>query len=193
MWRTLNSPFVIALLAIAGLLVWEQLRQGSAARSARAFYEELIAVAEDASSDLERTQIVRTLISETGNQISQGFSAAFTGNSEEARAQRAAEQERYFRIRSQIEVTDPRLVTPAQNRGQESIVFQVTNGSDSHLQRVPLDIEFYQGDELIFLAREFGQSRYAPGDTRSFQTGVPQGVEFDSIRIVVTDIMIVDI
>ena len=86
MWKALNSPIVVVIVAAVLLAVVMQMRKPRLAGELRGVYEELMHIAEDGASDARKTKAIQDFAQEIAKQMREGFSAGFkaaTGEKED--------------------------------------------------------------------------------------------------------------
>lgn len=192
MWKVINSPIIITIVALLLLVSYDQYRKGPAANEIRGIYDELLSISEDATSDLEKKKIITSFVKEAGKQIREGFNSF---NNEEQRKKKAEENKHYFDIRKKVHITKPKVVeTKRYSKTQKSVIYQVKNNSPEYLSKVGHTIEFYYQGELLEIKEEWGNIKLAPGETKSYSYKVDnENLVFTNIKIIIGDIMIMPV
>jgi len=192
MWKFVNSPIVITIVLIAAIISYDQLRKNSSASEIRAVYEEVLAISEDATGDLEKKKVISSFVKEASKQMRQGFSSF--GNDVRKNKQ-AKENKHYFEVKKQIQITKPKVMeTKKYNKIQKVVIYQVKNNSSEYLSKVGHTIEFYYKGDLLELKEEWGHIKLAPGETKSYAYKIEnENLVFTNIKMTVGDISIMPV
>jgi len=186
MWKTINSPIIITLVLLIALASYNQFRKNTAASELRAVYEELISISEDAKDDLARKKLIEGVVKEAAKQIKEGFSSF---SSDEDKKKKAEENKRFFKTKNQLVITTSRIVNV-----QKKVIYQIKNGSKDYLSRVAHTVELYNQGELVEVKEEWGNIKYAPGDTKSYSYTVhDKELIFDNAKVAINDITIMEL
>jgi hypothetical protein len=194
MWKIINSPIVITVIAIVAIFSYGQFRKNIVSSEIRGVYEELVSIGEDAKDDLERKKLIESFVAEAAKQVSDGFGSFSLGNEDEAK-KRAEKNKHYFQVKKQIKVSEPRVVENKQySNVQKTVLYKITNGSGEHLEKIAHTIELYNDNQLVLLKEEWGQTKLAPGESRAFSYSVQdKDLVFDTVVISMSDISIMDV
>lgn len=192
MWKIVNSPIVIAAILILAFFSYTHFSKDTTASEIRTAYEELLAITEDAKNDLEKKELIKGLVVEAGEQIKEAFSLF---NNEEDRQKEAEENRVYFATKNLVEVMQPKIVEKKRFSDIEKfVVYMVANQSDKHLSKIAHTIEFYQGEELVYVRDEWGNVKLAPGESMSYSFNVDkEELPFDKVHVTVYEIAIMDV
>jgi len=82
MWKKVNSPIVVCLIAIAGLMFIQNLSKPKLASEVRGLYQELMDIAKDGANDAEKSQVIQQFATEISKQLKNGFSQGFKSDSD---------------------------------------------------------------------------------------------------------------
>ena len=163
MWKIVNSPIVIAAILILAFFSYTHFSKGTRASEIRSAYEELLAITEDAKHDLEKKELIKGFVVEAGDQIKEAFSLF---NNDEDRQKEAEENKIYFETKKLVEVTPPKIVEKKRfSETERYIIYKVANLSNKHLNKIAHTVEFYQGEELVYVRDEWGNVKLAPGES----------------------------
>ena len=192
MWKILNSPFVIAAILVVTFIAFTHFGNERTAREIRAAYNELLAISEDAKNDLEKKELIKGFVVEAGDQIKEAFSLF---NNDEDRQKEAEENKIYFETKKLVEVTPPKIVEKKRfSETERYIIYKVANLSNKHLNKIAHTVEFYQGEELVYVRDEWGNVKLAPGESMAYSFNVDKEEKpFDEVRVTVYDISILDV
>ena len=191
MWKTLNSPIIIAALVLVAIFTYDQLREDSASSEIREIYEELVSIGEDAKDDLERKKIIQGFVKEAGKQLSEGLGSL---NSEAKKKEKAEENKHFFEVRSLVEISTPKIIENTEYSNiKKSVIYHVKNGSKEYLSKVAHTIALYNQEGLVLVKDEWGQIKLAPGETKPFSHNINNELVFDTVKITVNDISIMKV
>lgn len=143
MWKTINSPIVIAVIAIAALLLLNASQRGPASEIS-ATYDEINRILEDGASDAEKTKAIRMFATEMATQIREGFSQGWSAGSPDKQDEDAL----FLETKRKIEVKTVKYVD-SKWPDHEKILFVLKNGSDEYVARIRVNLEFYKNSVLI--------------------------------------------
>ena len=191
MWKTLNSPIIITALVLAAIFTYDQLRGNSASSEIREVYEELVSISEDAKDDLERKKIIEGFVKEAGKQLSEGLGSF---NSEAKKKEKAEENKHFFEVKSLVEISSPKIIENKEYSNiKKSVIYHVKNGSKEYLSKAAHTIALYNKEDLVMVKDEWGQIKLAPGETKPFSHNINNDLVFDTVKITVNDISIMDV
>ena len=192
MWKVINSPIIIAIIIICSLVGYDHYRKSASANELRSFYNELLSISEDATSDLEKKKIITSFVKEAGKQIREGFGSF---RNDEHKKKQAEENKHYFNVKKQISITKPKVLETKQyNKIQKTVIYQIKNNSAEYLSKIGHTIEFYYQGDLLEVKDEWGHIKLAPGETKSYSYKVQnEKLVFTSIKISLGDIAIMPV
>ncbi len=146
MWKKLNSPIVIVIIALAGLYGVLELSQSKStlAQEIRGAYDEINAIVKEGSSEAEKTKAIQEFAKEIAMQIRGGFGTGF-GDDE---SEKKAKDKEYVETRSKVKIIELKKVKSSWS-DREKYVFAVKNESDKTVSSIKLNYEFYQKGKLI--------------------------------------------
>jgi len=140
MWNKMNSPIVIATLAIASLFVLRLTWKPRLASEIRGAYQELMHILEESASDMEKNEAIRRFVQEMAAQAREGFAQGFGQDKNEDKV--------YLDTRSNIQIKGLKFVK-SQWPNREKLIFVVANKSDKYIGTLRLSYEFYREGTLI--------------------------------------------
>lgn len=152
MQKLINSPIVIAALVIFAAFILQSQTKSHLGAEIRGAYEELIAIAEDASSDTEKTKAIQSFAEQIATQIREGFSAGFSKPTKEDAEE--SDEARFLRVKRAVEVTGVKE-TPSPYEGRQSVLFTVSNKSEFAIRSIKVNLDYYRGGELIDTKNEW--------------------------------------
>lgn len=200
MWKKINSPIVITIIAIASLFVFKATMKPKLANEIRGAYNELTAILEEGASDMEKNKAIQKLAQEIGTQISEGFSIGFESKDTE----KENKDKIYLETKNKIEIRGIKFVE-AKWRGREAFIFQIKNNSDKYISNLKFNYEFYKNDELIDCTNKWvsgikilepnqeiaiSENRQFPSDTPKEEYGKHRS---DEVKIQITSFNIKEI
>jgi|GEM_PF-2107696 len=147
--KILNSPLFIAILAIAALFILKAQIKPTLANEIRGAYDELIAIAEEAGSDAEKTKAIQDFSKQIASQLKTGFSAGFSSGKEEE-----SREQKFLKAKRQVEISGIKEV-PSQWNGQQATLFTITNASALPISQLKLNFHFYKNGALIDAKNEW--------------------------------------
>jgi hypothetical protein len=142
MWKIINSPIVIAVIAIAAVFVLKATMKPKLASEIRGLYKELNAIIEDGASDAEKTRAIKEFAQEIATQIREGFSAGFKSDVSQM------EDNIYIATKQKIAISGIKFVKSTWP-SREKIMFVLKNNSDKYISSLKLNYEFYRENELV--------------------------------------------
>ena len=146
--KIINSPIVITVIVIVAAFVLVFQTKPKLASEIRAVYDEIIAIAEEAGSDAEKTIAIREFSEQIATQLKTGFSSGFSsGGDKESR------DEKFLRTKKDVSVAEIREIQSEWN-GRQTVLFRVENGSEFALTQLKVNLEFYRDDTLIDVKNE---------------------------------------
>jgi len=202
MKKFFNSPLFITLLVISALIVMRATQKPKIASEIQAAYEEVVRIAEDGGSDIEKTKALQIFAEEIASQLKTGFSAGFGSNGSD-KAKEESREEEFLRIRDQISISEPKEVAGSSSRRQE-YVYTLTNNSNQIIKSLRINHDFFINKELIDTKNDWVSEvkALAPGDSVSMKDyhSLPGNIPeeemdshtFDSVKLVVTSFDTVD-
>ena len=144
MWKAINSPIVIAMIAIAALFVLKATMKPKLASEIRGVYKELNAIIEDGASDAEKSKAIKDFAQEIATQLREGFSAGFKSTDSPI----ASEEKLYITTKQKIVISGIKAVK-SDWPSREKIIFIVKNNSDQYISSLKINFEYYRENELI--------------------------------------------
>jgi hypothetical protein len=144
MWKYLNSPIVITLIAIAALFIFAGTMKPRLATEIRAAYEELNKIIQDGASDAEKTKAIQQFAKEMATQMRTGFSEGFKseGNLKED------EMKIFADTKSKIVISNIKSAH-SEWKNSEKIIYKIKNGSNRNISSLRVNYEYYKQGELI--------------------------------------------
>lgn len=200
MWKKINSPIVITIIAIASLFVFKATMKPKLASEIRGAYNELTAILEEGASDMEKNKAIQKLAQEIGTQISEGFSVGFESKDTE----KENKDKIYVETKNKIEIRGIKFVE-AKWSGRETFIFQIKNNSDKYISNLKFNYEFYKNGELIDCANKWVSSikilepnqEIAISENRQFPSDTPKEeygkYRSDEVKIKITSFNIKEI
>lgn len=150
MWKTVNSPIVITIIAIAALFVLKATMKPRLASEIRGVYEELSAIVNDGASDAKKSKAIQTFVQEISAQVRDGFSTGFKSTD----PKKEDRDKVYLAAKQKIGISSVKIVN-AEWPGREKVLFVVTNGSDRCISSLKVNYEFYKNGELVDCKNEW--------------------------------------
>jgi|SaaInlStandDraft_1057018.scaffolds.fasta_scaffold27198_3 hypothetical protein len=196
--KIINSPIVITVIVIVAAVVLKTQTKPQIASEIRGAYDEIIAIAEEAGSDAEKTEAIREFSEQIATQLKAGFSSGFSsGGDDESR------EEKFLRIKKNVSITEAREIQSEWN-GRQTVLFKVENSSEFALTQLKVNLEFYRDGELIDVKNETlheikvldtGESFTAKKDRNtpnSLSDEEKAAFAFDEVRAFITSFNVVD-
>lgn len=146
MWKTINSPIVIAVVCLIAFSMIMRPSKLKLASEIRGVYEELMKIAEEGANDTEKAKVIRDFSQEMASQIRAGFSAGFKTPDSEKKGK--SDDQIFIEIQDKISVSDF-SATESPFHSREDFMYKITNNSDRYLKQIRLNIEFYKDNKLI--------------------------------------------
>ncbi|MCK5578963.1 MAG: hypothetical protein KAI63_05520 [Planctomycetes bacterium] len=144
MWKTINSPIVIAIIIIASLFILKSQMKPTLATEIRGVYKELNAILKDGATDAEKNKAIQKFAQEIAKQIKEGFSAGFKSGEDK----KEDKDKIYIETKKKIKINGIKFVK-AKWKGREAFIFVIKNNSDKYIKSLKLNYEFYKNGELI--------------------------------------------
>ena len=192
---------VITLIVILSLAVMKSQMKSHLGSEIRGAYEELIAIAEDASSDAEKTKAIQDFAEQIAGQLKAGFSSGFSSGGDDDGEE--STDAKFLRIKKQITLEGIKEV-PSQYSGGQGVLFSVKNESEFPIKSIKVNFDYYRAGELIDTKNEWlneievldaGESMNLKKD-RSLPNGLsePQknAFTFDEVKASITSFRIVE-
>lgn len=190
----------MTLIVILSLAVMKSQMKSHLGSEIRGAYEELIAIAEDASSDAEKTKAIQDFAEQIAGQLKAGFSSGFSSSGDDGEESKDA---KFLRIKKQIKLEGIKEV-PSQYSSRQGVLFRVKNKSEFAIKSIKVNFDYYRGGELIDTSNEWlneievldaGESINLKKD-RNMPNGLsePEKVAFtfDEVKAAVTSFRIVE-
>jgi len=149
MKQIINSPIVITLIAIIAAFVLVSKMDTKLGSEMRGAYDALIDIAEDASSDAEKTKAIQDFAEQISSQLREGFTAGFSSGDDD----KESREEKFLRTLDKVTVSDVREI-PSEWKGRQTVLFKIENGSDYALTQIKVNLEYYRDGELIDVKNE---------------------------------------
>ena len=146
MWKTINSPIVIAVICLIAFGLIIRPSKLKLASEIRGLYEELMKIAEEGSSDAEKTKAIRDFSKEIAAQIRTGFSAGF--KTPDSGKKKKSDDQIFIEIQDKIFVSDFSTIE-SRYQSREEFMYKITNNSDRHIKQIKVNMEFYKDNKLI--------------------------------------------
>lgn len=143
--KIINSPIVVAAFVVVSLFILKAQTKSRMAVEIRRAYEEIIAIAEEAGSDGEKSKAIQAFAEEIGTQIREGFQAGFSSTAKDKKESR---EEKFLRLKSRILISEPEITTSSQ-KNMQTFIYRITNNIDEPIKQVKVNYEYYRGDSLI--------------------------------------------
>jgi hypothetical protein len=144
MWKTINSPIVITIIAIVAVFILRATTKPKLASEIRGAYKELNAIIEDGGSDAEKNKAVQKFAQEMATQIREGFAEGFKSNN----PQKDNKNKVYLAAKQEINISDINFVETA-SPTNEKVIFVLKNNSDKPMSNLKLNYEYYKQGKLI--------------------------------------------
>ena len=122
MWKKINSPIVVCLIAVGGLLLIQTLSKPKLASEVRGLYQELMSIAEEGSNDAEKSLAIQKFATEISKQIKTGFSLGFKSNSD---GKKDKDLE-FIEVKDKVVVSGFKFVESSWG-GRETFIFKLKN------------------------------------------------------------------
>jgi len=193
--KYLNSPIVITGIVILAAFVLKHQSKPKLAHEIRGVYDEMISIAEDASSSPERTKAVQDFAEQLATQLRDGFSAGFSSNNEEKEKKESRDQ-KFLRIKQDIKIKDIKEI-PSKDNDRQYFLFKVSNESPLPVKSVNVNFDFYRGDELVDIDNDWLSDIQIISSGESFNVkkkrSIPEETEpVDRVEITITSFSIVE-
>jgi hypothetical protein len=147
MWKTINSPIVIACIAIAALFIFRATVKPRLATEIRAAYEELNSIVKDGASDAEKSKAIQQFAQEIATQMRAGFSTGFSASSSQDN-QRKEKDKLYAKTKEKLSISGVKTV-PAEWKGHEKTIYMLKNNSNEAVRSLRINYEYYKNGELV--------------------------------------------
>ena len=131
--KILNSPILITILVIIAAFVLKSQIKTGLASEIRGVYDEIISIAEDASSDAQKTKAIQDFAEQIGTQVRSGFSIGFSSKNGEIKDKDAV----FLEAKKKIQVTDVKEVQ-SEWPGRQSTIFKIKNNSEYQIKKSEL-------------------------------------------------------
>jgi hypothetical protein len=144
MWKYINSPIVIVILAISALFVFAGTMKPRLANEIRAAYEELNKIIENGASDVEKTKAIQQFAKEVATQMHNGFSDGLKSNT----PQKENKDKIFVDTKSKLIISGIKKVKSEWQNG-EKVIYSLKNESDKPISNLRVNFEYYKNGELI--------------------------------------------
>ena len=144
MWKALNSPIVVVIVAAVLLAVVMQMRKPRLAGELRGGYEELMHIAEDGASDARKTKAIQDFAQEIAKQMREGFSAGFKAATGEKENKDVA----FLAVQEKLQIQGLKSV-PSQWGNRQRHLGTLINNSDKPIGQIHLHVTYKREGELI--------------------------------------------
>lgn len=148
--KIINSPIVITLIVILSVVVMKSQMKPHLGSEIRGAYDELIAIAEDASTDADKTKAIQDFAEQVAGQLKAGFSSGFSSGDDDEESTDA----KFLRVKKQIKVEGIKEV-PSQYNGRQSVLFNVTNESELPVKSIKVNFDYFRAGVLIDTKNEW--------------------------------------
>jgi hypothetical protein len=199
--KIINSPIFIAAFVVLALFILKAQTKPALATEIRGVYKELSAIAEDASNDLEKQEVLRELSEQIATQIRSGLQAGF--KSSDSKEKKESNEEKFLRLRNQV-ITSQMNLLESDQPARPVFTYKITNQTDQPIKRLKINYEFYLGETLIDVTNEWISEvkALAPGDSIHIKeqhrfSNIPAAKDpspaiFDRIVLTVTDFDLIE-
>ena len=144
MWKMINSPIVITIIAIITVFVLRGMTKPKLASEIRGAYEELVSIVEDGASDAEKSMAIKEFAEEISKQFREGFSAGLgSGNN-----QKNDKDKIFVATKQKVQISDIKYVK-SKWQNSEEFMFVIKNNSDKYIAQLKLNYEYHKGGKLI--------------------------------------------
>lgn len=144
MWKTINSPIVITIIAIAAIFVLRATTKPKLASEIRGAYKELNAIIEDGGSDAEKNKAIQKFAQEMATQLRDGFEEGFKSDN----PKKDDKDKVYLAAKQKINISDIKFVKTDWPTN-EKVIFVLKNNSDKPINNLKLNYEYYKQGKLI--------------------------------------------
>lgn len=176
--KIINSPIVVAIFVVVSLFILKAQTKPKIAAEIRGAYEEIITIAEEASTDGEKSKAIQAFAEEIATQIREGFQAGFDSPKKE---KKESQEEKFLRMRNLIAISEPET-THSSQKNIQTFIYQITNNTDAPIKMIKVNYEYYRGDSLIDVENKWISDIKALADGESIAikgTRYLQGYETD--------------
>jgi hypothetical protein len=149
MKQIINSPIVITIIVIIAAFVLKSQSDFKLGSEMRGAYDALIDIAEDASSDEDKTKAIQDFAEQIASQLKEGFSAGFASGDDDKESREA----KFLRTLENVQVTEIREI-PSEWKGRQTVLFKIENNSEYPLSQIKVNLEYYRDGELIDVKNE---------------------------------------
>ena len=142
---------MITIIVILSVFVMKSQMKPHLGSEIRGAYEELIAIAEDASSDAGKTKAIQDFAEQVSSQLKAGFSSGFSSSDKETEE---SNESKFLRTKNQIKLTGIKEI-PSQYDSRQSVIFSIKNESEFPVKSVRVNIDYFREGELIDTKNEW--------------------------------------
>ena len=136
--KILNSPIFITILVIIVAFVLKSKIKTGMASEIRGAYDEIISIAEDATSDAHKTKAIQDFAEQIGTQVKSGFSIGFSSMNGNIKNGEIKDKDAVFlEAKKKIQVTDVKEVQ-SEWSGSQSTIFKIKNNSEYQIKKSEL-------------------------------------------------------
>lgn len=143
--KIINSPIVVAIFVVVSLFILKAQTKPKIASEIRGAYDEIISIAEEASSDGEKSKAIQAFAEDIATQLREGFQAGFDSSTKDKKESR---EETFLRLKDQIALSKPEISSSSQ-KNMQTFIYRITNNIDVPIKQVKVNYEYYRGDSLI--------------------------------------------
>jgi len=198
--KIINSPIVVAIFVVASLFILKAQTKPKVANEIRSAYEELMAIAEEAGTDGEKTKAIQSFAEEIGTQLREGFQAGFKSPDKEKKESREA---KFLRTRESLLLSEAKEIKSSSSNSQQ-FLFTITNNLDLPVKQLKVNCEFYNGGNLIDVKNEWISEikALAPKESIAIKKSrnLPRNAEpteaeankFDQVKLTVTSFELIE-
>jgi hypothetical protein len=144
MWKVLNSPIVVVIVAAILLAVVMQTRKPHLAGEMRGVYDELMHIAEDGASDAKKTKAIQDFAQELAKQMREGFSAGFKSADGEKENRDVA----FLAVQEKLQIEGLKSA-PSQWGNRQRHLATLVNNSDKAIGQIQLHLTYTRNGELL--------------------------------------------
>lgn len=200
MTKIINSPLFIAIFIVLSLFILRAQTKPRIAFEMRRAYEEIIAIAEEASSDGEKSKAIQAFAQEISTQMREGFQAGFKSPEQEKKESR---EEKFLRTRKSILLSEAQEVNSS-SKSSQHFLFTITNNLKIPIRQLKVNCEFFNSGKLIDVKNEWISEikALAPGESisikksrnlpRDLEEGEVESHKFDQVKLTVTSFELIE-
>lgn len=147
MWKMINSPVVVVILASLLLIGVLNLQKPRMAMELRAVSEELDKIIQEGGSDSEKAKAIRDFANSIASNLKDGFSSGFGSNTNDIKELDQKELA-FIKVKELLTITDVKQVDSGWD-SQEKHIFTIQNNSDKYITSLHVSMEYYKDDVVV--------------------------------------------